>query len=487
MNKINKFILTTHRILGTLLSAVFLMWFLTGIVMLYHGHFPRADKSSTMEPLCAKANDAMTLQPIDSLTHGAAFSSITLDSYMSHTVYHVATPDTTFDVTPAGTPDSIVVNSQYIDKVVKYWCKGDVASVDTLKELNQWIPFGRLKKELPVLRYSFNDEEAHELYVGSKTGNVLQFTSHEQRVWAWLGPIPHWVYFTWLRTNQDAWMNTVIAISGVGCLMIITGIWMGVVVLLRTRRNKKNKLSPYKKKWYHWHYVTGLVFGLFCLTYVFSGMMSLVKNPPAIISERQLDFSPMKALDEAKADTFLLDYRKVLAAEPEATAIEWKHVGNIPYYSVSKKKGKSVCYDARTAAVKKLKLSEQDILDAVKAVYKEDGVDASAATAELQDYQELYYRVHAKDSDKLPIVKVTVNDADNDVLYINPSNGSVRFVDNTGRWAYWLYPALHKLRLPFTMNAEWLRLLLSWIILLGGTAVSLTGVILGCRYIKRLF
>ena len=49
-----------------------------------------------------------------------------------------------------------------------------------------------------------------------------------------------------------------------------------------------------------------------------------------------------------------------------------------------------------------------------------------------------------------------------------------------------MYPALHKLRLPGIVDAEWLRLLLSWIVLLGGAAVSLTGVVLGCRYIKRL-
>ena len=49
-----------------------------------------------------------------------------------------------------------------------------------------------------------------------------------------------------------------------------------------------------------------------------------------------------------------------------------------------------------------------------------------------------------------------------------------------------MYPALHKLRLPGIVDAEWLRLLLSWIVLLGGAAVSLTGVVLGCRYIARL-
>ncbi len=38
-----KFFIQLHRILGTALSLAFLMWFLSGMVMIYSG-FPRANK-----------------------------------------------------------------------------------------------------------------------------------------------------------------------------------------------------------------------------------------------------------------------------------------------------------------------------------------------------------------------------------------------------------------------------------------------------------
>ena len=44
---------TIHRVLGTLLSVLFLMWFVSGIVMIYHG-FPSAgrdEKAAKLEPL----------------------------------------------------------------------------------------------------------------------------------------------------------------------------------------------------------------------------------------------------------------------------------------------------------------------------------------------------------------------------------------------------------------------------------------------------
>lgn len=451
--------------------------------MLYHGHFPRADKATKMEML---SNTAEALPPIDSLTNGVTFSEISLDRYLGNTVFHLSSKDTTAEVSPAGEAVKTVVDGERMEKVRKVWCKAEVAGVDTLDALDQWVPFGRNEKELPIVKYTFADDDAHELYVGSKSGDALQFTSHEQRVWAWLGPIPHWVYFTWLRSDQELWSITVIWMSGIGSIMIITGIWTGVLVWLRTRRNKKVCFSPYKKKWYHWHYVTGFVFGLFCLTYVFSGMMSLA-DVPAFISESKLDFEPQRELMALKADSFKLDYRKVLEAEPKATGLEWKHLGSVPYYAVKNKEGKNAYYDARDTSVVKLDLSDDEVLAMVKDVYAKHGIDVSKATVERQDYQELYYRVHSKGESILPVVKVTMNDADNGVFYVNPKNGNVKYVDTTGRWAYWMYPALHKLRFPGIVDVEWLRLLLSWIVLLGGAGVSLTGVVLGCRYIKRCF
>lgn len=483
MKGLSKFVIISHRIMGTLLSAVFLMWFLTGIVMLYHGHFPRADKSKKMELL---SKTAVPFLPIDSVTHGAKFHDISLSRYAGNTLFHLSSPDSTADATPSGTEYKLTVNEARLESVRKAWCASDLASVDTLTSLDQWVPFGRNEKELPIIRYTFADEEEHQLYVGSKSGDALQFTSHEQRVWAWLGPIPHWVYFTWLRSDQELWSIAVIWISGIGCLMVISGIWTGCVVWKRSRRSRKARFSPYKKKWYHWHYVTGFAFGLFCLTYVFSGMMSLAEVP-TFISEPQLDFNPQRELMAEAADTFMLDYRKVLQAEPQATSLEWKHIGNIPYYAVGSKDGKTAYYDARDTSVAKLQLSESEILALVGNIYKKHNIDISGATTELQNHQELYYRVHSNGESILPVVKVTMNDADNGVFYVNPKNGNVRYVDTTGRWAYWMYPALHKLRLPGIADTEWLRLLLSWIVLLGGSAVSLTGVVLGCRYISRTF
>lgn len=483
MKKLHKIILSLHRILGTLLSAVFLMWFLTGMVMLFHGSFPSADKSSRLDPL---AQTSETFLPLDSILPNQSFTGLTLNRYVGNTSFQVTTSDSVYTIAPSGKPFENQMDEVQLKSICQRWCDAPVASCDTLHDLNQWVPFGSYRQELPILKYTFADNESHHLYVSSKTGNVLQFTTQTERIWAWLGPIPHWIYFTWLRSDRDLWMQTVSWMAGIGCIMVLSGMWTGVTVWLRTRRNRRNGISPYKKKWYHWHYVTGLVFGTVCLSYAFSGMMSLVKLPPAFISHAELNFDPRQTIDGTPAGTYQLDYRQVIEAHPDAVQISWKHLAHIPFYTVLLKDGSTVNYDARTSALRELDLSEYEIFDVVKSAYRQHGIDIVASKVEIQDHQELYYnRVQGTGKDVLPVVKVSVNDADKGVFYINPSNGSVRYVDTTGRWSYWMYRGLHKLRFPGIVEVEWLRILLSLLVLAGGTVVCVTGVVLGCRYISR--
>ena len=82
-----------------------------------------------------------------------------------------------------------------------------IYTADTLHALDQWIPFGYLRKEFPIYKFSFQDARKQQIYVSSQTGNVLQWTDRPARIWAYLGAIPHWVYFTGLRQHQPAWFS----------------------------------------------------------------------------------------------------------------------------------------------------------------------------------------------------------------------------------------------------------------------------------------
>ena len=161
--RFNTLIFTMHRILGTLLSCVFLMWFLTGIVMVYHGSFPRPDRTGRQNQLEALSATTDTFPVLDSLLQGKPYRQLTLDRYMGHTAFHITLPDTTLDLTPAGTPDVTVVNDTYRKQVLEAWCKSPIERVDTLQDLDQWVPFSSNYAQLPILKYYFSDDENHQL------------------------------------------------------------------------------------------------------------------------------------------------------------------------------------------------------------------------------------------------------------------------------------------------------------------------------------
>ena len=165
-----------HRILGLLLCALFLMWFVSGIVMIYHG-FPRASQEYKIA----------RQQPLGQL-------SISMDS-----LYHLA-PDSVklqsmsiemrFDrpiirFSGKGIPGPFYIDSiepiEAFDEnvrtqIIQLWCDAPVLRIDTLQQVDQWIPFGRLNEEMPVYKYHFSDEAKHQLYMTSRDGRVLQFT-----------------------------------------------------------------------------------------------------------------------------------------------------------------------------------------------------------------------------------------------------------------------------------------------------------------------
>jgi len=462
------------------------MWFLSGLVMIYHT-FPRAGQPEKLARMDALTPDLPSIQEITGrLPEGEKIQMMTLNSYLGQPVFHIRTGKNSYDL-PADSLDTLpVVDWPRIQQVAAHWCNAPVARVDTLCKLDQWIPFGYLKKDFPIYKFHFNDPEKHQLYISSVSGEVLQFTDSKSRFWAWLGAIPHWVYFTWLRQDSSLWIDTVIWLSGIGCIMCIAGIWWGIRdVRLARKRNKT--FTPYVKKWYKWHHITGFIFGLFVLTFTFSGMMSLA-NVPEWISRPTLEINPRIAMRQhlPAPDDYPLDYRQVIAAYPGTIRqIEWGGIFDRPFYTLqpglpAQTGGKPIVIDASGVTVRPLDLEADYLRHSIGKVH---GQDAPIDIKLLTSYD--YYYVSRKQNLDLPVWKVTVEDADNSTYYINPSTGAYRYINTTSRWRHWMYPALHSYSIPFLVNNPVLWNIVMWSTMLGGTIVSLTGVILGCRYLLR--
>ena len=492
--KLTNWVMNVHRLMGWILCVFFLMWFLSGIVMMYH-RFPRVYDSDRVEHLEAlgTSTDLPSIEDLQAMAEGKSANSLRMERYLGQTYFKWQAKDSLYTLMADSTQVlHSMAEPDYMANVVASWNKATVLRIDTLYKLDQWTPFGSMKAELPFYRYHFDDAEHHQLYQGSVTGRVLQYTTRTERFWAWLGAIPHWIYFYQLRQDVELWSDVVIYLSGAGCIMVILGLWLGIARWRQHRKNHKSGVTPYKKKWHRWHHVAGLVFGIFALTFVFSGMMSMMPLP-SWITHSHLQGSPARYMQEAapQPTAYTLDYRKVVAAYPEAQLLEWSHLREHPYYTITTPD--DVFYiDAQGSEVIPLNISRDEFLGYVEDFFKTDSTTMNKhidLQVEELDHFETYYRARSViDTDKLlPVWKITANNRDNSVFYMNPRDASVRHVDRSSRLNYWAYTALHRLRIGFLNSYPTLRKSIIWILMLGGATISATGIVLGINRCRRAF
>lgn len=470
----------THKVLGLLLSVLFLMWFLSGIVMIYHT-FPRVNQKwmlARQESLQGgfPVLDSLLLLLPDS----CRLSDLSVDMYLDRPVFHLKGGAFSAKLYADSLQAVRKPDSLGIIRLARQW--GGLADyrVDTLYRLDQWIPFGRLKKEFPIYKFCFKDADKQELYISSQSGALLQRTDWNARFWARLGAIPHWVYFTSLRENQTLWLRFMVWAAALGSVMCFTGLWVGIWVFWKNRR--RGFRSPYRKWWLRWHHITGMIFGLFALTFVFSGMMSLVDLPAWMQkgkSQREVRFRGRDG-EMLPPATYVLDYRRVLDSLPETKRLEWHSFGLHPYYTVYTATGKHYIDASDSTVITPFCLTEERVREAVQRIH---GQEVSYTIEWLTNWDDDYYSRRGMLT--LPVYKVVVDDEFHTRHYFHPETLYHRQVDDNGRLKGLLYQGFHSLNFKFLAERPLLWNLLMYVLLLGGSFLSLSGVVLTLKWLKR--
>ncbi|MDO4770976.1 MAG: PepSY domain-containing protein, partial [Porphyromonas sp.] len=270
-------------------------------------------------------------------------------------------------------------------------------------------------------------------------------------------------------------------LSGLGAIMCFAGIIMGIYSYAIVWKRRKRFRSPYKKWDFKWHHITGFFFGFFVFMFILSGFMSLndlpkwfMKEEDNTLSERLFKEEPL-TLGEINSD-----YRAILAAYPgEVKGISFKKYEDHLFYGVRTSE-KELTLDIIDGVVKPLNLTKDEVEVKMSKVLK-----YSYSMSLMTEYDNYY--VGRSERDPLPVYRVEVEDNDKTVLYVSPETGRTRYYTARSRAERWIYPIFHTFRIKFFAEHPVLREVFLWIILLGGIIVSFTGVVLGLKYLKRLF
>ena len=272
-----------HRYLGVAVGLLMVMWFVSGIVMMYVGlpDVTEDERARTLEPIawqvCCRfpqrlaADDAQVLAtqvenvagvPVMRLrpTSRAGFA-LDLERGAVIRIDAEAAKEIALDAAPRiiGRPAMLIGAEEMI-------------------ESDQWT-LGRLGRDRPLFRVVFDDPEQTNIYVSGSNAQVVHWTTATERFWSWLGAIPHWLYFAELRSNVVLWTEIVIWTSILGTFLTVLGLYLGI-----TQFKARARFSPYRG-WLYWHHVAGLMFGIATLTFVVSGLISM--NPWGFLEDRR--------------------------------------------------------------------------------------------------------------------------------------------------------------------------------------------------------
>lgn len=474
-------LLTLHRVLGTLLSLVLLMWFVSGMVMIYHEMPQVSGKEMPHLPILKpSAADSLTVLSRDTI---ALYDDISLRSHKGVPVYEVRMRGGESKLIDAYTLKEVqgrtTLDEAYA--IARTWCDS-IASVEEVNRLEPFLPRSSYRQHFPIYKFKLKDVDRTTIYVSGQTGEVVQATTASERFWSWLGHIPHYVYFWQLRQHREAWIGVVTWVGSLGALMCLSGVVIGIIMSIKVWHRKHKLRSPYRKPYYlKWHHILGLLFGFFMCTFALSGVYSLHPLPRWMDKtvDRNFPRDVTRETPIAVTDKLYADLRAILSTEADVRGITVRQFDGQPYYRITRADG------YRYVSVRDGHLAEHLITREDVEQYLSRRVRDLYTIDRITQY-DMYYTGRKNSPSELPVYRVSVDNPDRYVIYIAPISGDVRVMSTAARTKSWFYPKFHNFRFGFFANHTILRQVLVWTLLLGGAVISMTGVALGFRYLCRL-
>ena len=476
---LRKWLILTHRYLGIVLSLLFVMWFVSGIAMIFARGMPELTRDMRMERLTELNMGAVKLTPAEALSKaelGRTPARAVLLMIMDRPAYRFTSDgtvtvfaDTGEVLEGVGRPEALKIASAYMELP-----ESKLHYAGELNEPDQWTLEQR--GDLPMHKISVDDESRTELYISEGTAEVELMTTRGNRALAWVAAIPHWMYFTPLRVKDQTWRQVVLWTSGVGTVLALLGIILSMT-----------QFSTRYAGLMRWHYVTGTIFGVLALTWVFSGWLSMEpyfwasgggtgNRIRQTLSGGPLDLAAFPAVGPGTW------YDVLTARFPKE--IEFARIQDDPYFIARGIAAEPVLLSANPFAIRHEPFSIDSLMKRVQQGNPNVEIVESRV---LSDYDS-YYHPGGSDGRRpaLPVLRMKFADPDATWFYIDPHTGQAvgRFTRRQ-RLQRWIYHGFHSLDFNFWYynGAVWRATMVA--LNAGGALLSGIGLVLAVKRVKR--
>jgi uncharacterized iron-regulated membrane protein len=501
MNILRRFLIVSHRYLGIALSLLAIMWFATGITMMYVGGMPRLTPELRLERMPSLDLSRVRLSPAEAAEKSEGRGRAQLLTVMERPAYRVGGATVFADTGEVLDRVSLAQARAIAGRFMRV-PEAQVTHVATLTTTDQWT-LGQ-SRAFPLYKFAVDDADGTQLYVQPRTGEVTTLTTRKSRGLAWISTIPHWLYFTALRNNQPLWYRTVVWTSAAVCLLAVLGLALGFTQFRKTRPFSLAKAVPYSG-WMRWHYITGVVFGVFSLTWAFSGLLSMepfewtnaegLEVPRDAFTGGPADLGQFAAMEPATWERVLggrgikeVEFARVqdqhyyvVRQEPMAETVAQKRERlHQPYYVIGRAEQDRVLVAADTLEIRQAPPSPESMVERLRSALPDVPIVESAL---LSEYDSYYYS--RRRQTPLPVLRVKFGDPAQTWAYVDPEMGQVlTVIPKLARIERWAYNGLHSLDFSFWYyNRAWDVGMIT--LLLGCLASSCMGLVMGVRRIRR--
>jgi hypothetical protein len=489
-----RILVVVHRWVGVALCVILLLWFLSGIGMMYWT-FPSVSARDRLERAPALDPATIVLSPGEAATRAGLDpqpAQVRLNTFDGRPVYRFAGvgrgggrmiyADTGEEQATASRPMR--------DRIAAAWTGQPAidATVERIVDVDQWTVAGQLRTLRPLWKYAWPNGE--QLYIG-EAGEVVQYTTSGSRLGAYVSAIPHWFYFTPIRQHQPQWLQFMIWSAGIGTALALVGL---VIAIWRYSPSKRYRIDgapsrfPYRGQ-KRWHTILGLVFGVAAATWAFSGMLSLDPFPrpapqagaggrgggPGVAASLRgrVDMTAFEAVHprEIVARNAALGMRE----------LEFTSFAGDPLFAANLADGTT-----RMTGLDGTPIPELDRARIVEVVTRAAPEPAAVETSVITQY-DWYYRDRTRQR-PLPVLLAQFHDERKTRYYIDPATARVVGGYNTDNWTgRWLYNGLHSLDFPWLYNHRPLWDVVVILFMLGGAALCVTSLVLAWRAVGRTF
>jgi hypothetical protein len=501
LSSIKRWLILLHRWLGVAFCLLFAMWFASGVVMIYVP-YPRLTEPERVAGLLPLNAEAVRILPGQAISAAGLMEfprEARLGMLLERPVYRFLGWSGRWSVVDAESGSLIDgVDAEVASRVASAFAarSGSPADPSEITRIHndQWTVPQVLDAHRPLYRVAMADAPGTVLYVSGRTGEVVRDTTRNERFWNWLGSVPHWIYPTILRERPEPWRQTVIWISAGAAAAAITGAVLGIWRMRWRRRTNGGVNSPYRG-WMAWHHWTGVVFSVFILAWIVSGLLSM--NPGRMFStsaptrDALVAFAGIRGLEalaSAPLDGLNTEGARSRGercdayAEPSAPTaeIDLAFVSGTMWLIVRSVVGSTRAIPAGQPCAAQPAIPAATLVEAAASLvpgYRI--VDGSM----LESYDTYHYS--RRGLRVLPVMRVRFDDPAETWYHIDAATGRVVERMDRSRRAYrWLFNALHSLDFPalYASRPAWDVVIVSASV--GGFAASITSVVIGWRRLR---